>query len=368
MRVAFLDPANWDYDSATPLRRPLAGSQSALCYLAVELARAGHEVAVLNGIAVAGEYDGVRFLNMRDGATGVFLNRFDALVVLNLADALFLQQDLDIRIPKVLWLSHAHDQPAVAPLADERQRSAWAGYAFVSEWQQRECARRFGIAGERSRVMRNAMAPVFAEMNPDPPWFARAVPPVLAYTSTPFRGLSVLLMAFPAIRSAIPGTSLRVFSSMSVYQVAAAEDQFAGLYAQCAAIEGIEYVGALPQRQLAGELRGVAGLAYPSIFAETSCIAVIEAMAAGAFIFTTRLGALPETTNGFAFMAEPRGDPGALAESFAAMTVAAVRALTGNPAAASARRDAQIAFVRDNFSWSLRAREWSSWLAALIGG
>jgi glycosyltransferase involved in cell wall biosynthesis len=366
MRVAFLDPANWDYETTTPSRRPLAGSQSALCYLTVELARAGHEISVLNGIAAAGEHDGVRFLNMREAATGDVLNRFDALVVLNLADALFLRQDLDIRIPMVLWLSHAHDQPAVSPLADERQRSAWTGYAFVSEWQQRECAKRFGIPGERSRVMRNAMAPAFAEINPEPPWFARAAPPVFAYTSTPFRGLAVLLMAFPAIRSAIPGASLRVFSSMSLYQVAASEDQFASLYSQCAAIEGIEYVGALAQPQLACELSGVAGLTYPCVFAETSCIAVIEAMAAGALIFTSRLGALPETTGGFAFLAEP--DPGELAEGFAAMTVEGVRGLAGNPAAACAHRDAQIAYVRENFSWSRRAQEWSSWLAALIGG
>ena len=66
MRVAFLDPANWDSETTTPSRRPLAGNQSALCYLAVELARPGHEISAFNGIAAAGEHDGVRSLNMRD--------------------------------------------------------------------------------------------------------------------------------------------------------------------------------------------------------------------------------------------------------------------------------------------------------------
>ena len=88
---------------------------------------------------------------------------------------------------------------------------------------------------------------------------------------------------------------------------AATKDRYRPLYAQCLA-DGADYRGALGQARLAQELRGVAGLAYPSTFAETSCITVLEAMAAGAFIFTTRLGALPETTNGFGYLVDAEPD------------------------------------------------------------
>ena len=365
VRIAFLDQQPLDYTADTPYQQPLGGSQSALCYLAVELARLGHEIAVLNETTKPGTYRGVQFLHLarvpRD-----FLPRFDVVVVLNSArGGLRLRQDFGLNAPLVLWLSLAPDQPVVEHLAQPQVRDAWNGFAFVSAWQQEQFIARYSIANDKARILRNAISPAFAETPLAPAWFDRGEPPVLAYTSTPFRGLDVLLMAFRQIRREIPEMRLRVFSSMAIYQVRAAQDQYRHLYAQCVS-EGHEYRGPVGQGKLAQELQGVAGLAYPSTFAETSCIAVLEAMAAGAFIFTTRLGALPETTNGFAYLVDPESDPAVLAERFAAMTVKVWRELLADPAAALQRREAQVKFVRDSYRWSDRAVEWASWLERLV--
>lgn len=48
MKIAFADPIACDYTIETPYQQPLGGSQSALCYLAEELASQGHEVFLLN--------------------------------------------------------------------------------------------------------------------------------------------------------------------------------------------------------------------------------------------------------------------------------------------------------------------------------
>ena len=108
----------------------------------------------------------------------------------------------------------------------------------------------------------------------------------LAYTSTPFRGLAVLLACFPAIHRRHPNCQLDVFSSMQVYGQAAKDDPYTAFYDQCRQTEGINYRGSVSQPQLAKELAGATMLAYPNTFAETSCIAVMEALAAGLLVVT----------------------------------------------------------------------------------
>jgi hypothetical protein len=280
MRIAFVDSSGWQYSVETPFERPMGGSQSALCYLAAELARLGLAVTIFNGSTKPSESHGVAVRNQVASAAPDFLNGFDVAIAQNAAIGLPLRREMQTRIPLVLWNQHSYDQPQIARLIQAEERESWSSYAFVSEWQRDHFVRQFSVPLEKSRVMRNAMAPAFASRKIEPPWFATGQPPTLFYSSTPFRGLDVLLQAFPAIRSAVPGTRLRIFSSMGVYQVPAEKDEFRDLYSRARYIKGVQYVGSVGQRSLAKEIAGAAALAYPSTFAETSCIAVIEAMAA----------------------------------------------------------------------------------------
>ena len=163
--------------------------------------------------------------------------------------------------------------------------------------------------------------------------------------------------------NAVAGTRLRIFSGMGVYQVPAEQDQFRPLYDQARSTEGIEYIGPVGQSRLANELTGATALAFPSTFAETSCITVIEAMAVGAAVITTALGALPETTGGFCHPMEPQTDKAKLAEDFAAKTIEALRDMRRDPAAETARRGERMKYVREKYSWPARAKEWETWLS-----
>lgn len=366
MRIAFLDASLADLTADAPYERPVGGSHSAMFYLSVELARLGHTVAIVNGTSAPGEYRGVACVHHREGLTAQYLNGFDVVVALNSACGATLKREIGVRVPLVLWNQHAFDQPPVQELHRLRERKTWAGFAFVSQWQLDTFVEKFWVPREKSIVLRNAAGPAFAGLPPAVPWFARGAAPVLVYTSTPFRGLDVLLSAFPLIRAAIPDVRLRVFSSMALYQVRPEDDKYRELYARCAATEGAEYVGPVGQARLARELAEAAALAYPSTFAETSCIAVIEAMAAGAAVFTTRLGALPETAGGFASMVDPSDDRTKLAGSFAGMVADALAEMRRESAAAAERREAQLAFIRQNYLWPARAAEWQAWLSSLL--
>ena len=367
MRIAFLDCVGWSYGVDAPLAQPMGGTQSAICYLAVELARLGHAISVYNGVPAPAESCGVQLRNLQDVHSPGHLNSCD-VVVCSQAVGRWLRRDCRVSVPMVLWTQHAHDQATVRELSRLNERKCWTGFAYVSDWQRERYEKLFWTPREKGRVLRNAVSPAFVGGNETAPWFTTGDPPTLFYTSTPFRGLDVLLRAFPAIRTAIEGTRLRVFSSMGVYRVPREEDEYRHLYDQCRAMDGVEYVGSVGQSQLADELAGAAALAYPSTFAETSCIAAIEAMALGAAVFVTRLGALTETTGGLASMVDWQSDEAALAASFADMAIEALRDIQKDPETAAARRHERINFVQQNYQWAARANEWIAWLSQLASG
>jgi glycosyltransferase involved in cell wall biosynthesis len=213
--------------------------------------------------------------------------------------------------------------------------------------------------------MRNAIAPSVLARTPETPWYLRKAPPHLVYTSAPYRGLDVLLDAFPAIRDAIPDVHLRIFSGLSTTRGGPDDNRYADLHQKCLSLEGVDYAGPVSQPELAGWLSEAAALAYPSTYPETSCIAALEAMAMGATVVTTRLGALPETLAGHGVLVDFMDRPDLLAVNFAAAVASTLKAQRLLPAAAAARRAAQIAYVRENYVWAHRAREWESWLSQL---
>src|SRR5262249_55839927 len=157
------------------------------------LAGRGHEVFLLNAAREAGESRGVHCLPLTESALEE-LPPVDALVVLNCAGrGQALRSILSPKTKLILWTGHAHDQPAIEALHDPADRQAYDGFAFVSEWQRQEYIRHFGVAPERAAVLRNGIAPVFEGMFAEGTSILehKARPPVLVYTSTPYRGLDL---------------------------------------------------------------------------------------------------------------------------------------------------------------------------------
>ena len=105
MNWVFVDPLPWDYDVATPLVRPLGGSQSALCYLAQALARRGHTVTTLTATTHPRDVASVRCLN-RNKVSAELLRREETVVVELNGPASIAKQYrplLPRGVPLVLW-------------------------------------------------------------------------------------------------------------------------------------------------------------------------------------------------------------------------------------------------------------------------
>lgn len=388
MKIGFLDTYTWDYNIETPYRQPLGGTQSAICYLAEALAAQGNEVFLLNNTSESGMSRGVDCRRrVVDKSNLELLRSLDFLVIVNMVGkGLEIKPFLGHQTKLILWI---HNEPGFVFLQgfnDKREINACDAFVFVSDWQREQFQRIFGIDSNRCCVLRNAIAPCFANIFADDISIQsqKSRPPILAYTSTPFRGLDILLKVFPEIRQAVPGTRLKVFSSMKVHQIDDNNNQlfFGQLYRQCQEIEGIEYIGSIPQPELVRQLRSVTVLAYPNTYSETSSIAVMEAMASGCRIVTSELAALPETTAGFARLVSMSGmenlasvtdwnradkpDWEGYTRRFLEATVAVLKeGATAGDATAENHLRQQVEYVNRGCIWSVRSREWVEWLNSI---
>jgi hypothetical protein len=72
------------------------------------------------------------------------------------------------------------------------------------------------------------------------------------------------------------------------------------LHVRARSLRGVIYHGLAPNPELRAALRNMHFLTYPCTFAETGCLAAIEANGRGVPLDRPSLGALPETTAGFA--------------------------------------------------------------------
>jgi glycosyltransferase involved in cell wall biosynthesis len=364
VKLAFWDTMVVDYTADTPWHKPLGGSQSAICYLAIALTQQGHEVAVINNTSTPGRYRGIYFPESSAGRNAEYLRQQDAIIATGPIGAPL--RKVFPRRPGspllICWLQHASDQPAVASLCIREECEAWDGLAFVSRWQAKNYQASFSIDKRRLRIMRNAIAPFFA----DRPWAWRPIPkdaPMLVYTSTPFRGLDLLLNAFPLMRREIPALRLRLFSSMKGYGLS--DERYLPLFERARSMPGVECLGSVDLHRLALEMAGADMLAYPSTFAETACIAVMEAMASGCLVATTDLGALPETLGGFGGMMPSVNDQNRAGapETFAELVLGMLRQAIEDPTGHEARMTAQVRFAREVYSWPHIAKQWTDWIA-----
>jgi glycosyltransferase involved in cell wall biosynthesis len=365
LSICFLDPKGWDYNVDIPFLRPLGGSESALCYLAAELAKLGHDITLLTGTTKPDRILGVNCLNQSLVGTEFFSQRkFNAVIVLNNAGMSSLKWNLPSSTKLILWTGHAVDQPAMQVLSRRNTRKKWDYIACVSDWQKQSVINAFHTDDSSVHVLKNAIAPAFENLfrSREDLVAQKSDGLRLAYTSTPFRGLDLLLRIFPSVRRSHPHATLHIYSSMNIYQEAFdtsdASDPYAHLYESARRTAGVEYVGPVPQADLSAALSRCHVLSYPNTFPETSCIAVMEALAAGLLVVTSDLGALAETTQGFARLVPYQ--PGNLDYYVQGYTTALAESLESG--AAADRLYEQVSHMNAHYTWKRRAADWVEFL------
>lgn len=202
----------------------------------------------------------------------------------------------DFNKKMIYWNQLSYDQESVMFLSHKENVDRLEKIVFVSHWQAEQFRKIFRIPGNKTHVIKNACLGVGKRK------FDQSRKIRLCYVSTPWRGLDVLLKAWEILAPDPEKCELHIFSSCKIYgpEYSSEDQKYQYLYDWCEKLPGAVYRGSIPNEQLRSELPGFDILAYPSTFEETSCIAVIDALSAGLRVVCSPIGALPETTEGWA--------------------------------------------------------------------
>jgi glycosyltransferase involved in cell wall biosynthesis len=265
----------------------------------------------------------------------------------------------DFSKPTIYWNQLSYDQQAVQFLTERGSVDKIDKFVFVSHWQAEMFRKLFGIPGFKTQVIKNACLGVEQR-----PIVGKKDKIKLCYTSTPWRGLDVLLDAWEIAKPT--DCELHIFSSTKIYGkdfAISTAGNYQELFDRCKTIEGVVYRDFTPNEELRKELHIFDILAYPNTFEETSCITVIEALSAGLRVVTSNLGALPETTEGWARMYPYLMDKQKHAEVFALILVEEIEKVRNGQLDLHLEQQKQI--YAPKWSWNKRINEWTNFLNTL---
>lgn len=178
----------------------------------------------------------------------------------------------------------------------------------LSTWHTDHLAGRYPFLG--SRLVQSANG-IEHDLFRPLPWADRK--PRVLYTSSPDRGLDVVLSLWPRIREQAPDAQL-AYCYPDVYDAVAAQNPAIGAHRdrirKLSDQPGVTRLGSLPQPTLAALMCDSRVWVHPSwctahvagqgvvahvVFHETSCIGAMEAQAAGCHVVASGWGALKET-------------------------------------------------------------------------
>jgi len=217
--------------------------------------------------------------------------------------------------PNILWVHNSYDQPNLYPwFKNKLNHRKYDWYVFNSHWTYEKYRMIFDIPTDISLVIKNGFDDdliIKTDFKPKEKL-------KLVYTSTPWRGLDVLLSAMEQIKT--DKVELDIYSSTQIYGDAfknQTDKQFTALYDKAKTIKNVNYKGYLNHKELMKILHTYDAYIHPSTFEETFCLAAMESLAAGLVTVTTDLGALYETCAEFPIYVPYLKDKEALSNQFA---------------------------------------------------
>ncbi len=257
----------------------------------------------------------------------------------------------------IYWL---HDLPG-DPESEHLKNQGWKRFdklVFVSNWQLENYSKHYGIPYSKCVVLQNAIEPIGTH---DKDFTGRIK---LMYHSTPHRGLDLLVAVFQKLCEMFDNIELDVFSSFAIYGWKERDEPFKKVFDVCKSHPKINYFGSVSNEEIRQALQRNHIWAYPSIWQETSCMCLMEAMSAGLYCVHPNLAALPETAANWTHMYQWDEDPPRHANKFAANLIQAIKIV--NTEQAQHRIQMTKTYADSFYSWEIRKHQWEQMLKGVL--
>jgi glycosyltransferase involved in cell wall biosynthesis len=257
----------------------------------------------------------------------------------------------------ILWIQNSYDQPNLAPwFKDKSNHNKYDWYVFNSHWCAEKYRMMFGVPAHKCTVIKNAI-----DNFPGRAVYKKGEPVKLLFTSTPWRGLNVMLGAMQLIKN--PLITCDVYSSTKIYGSGFDEANYKlykPLFDQAKQLPNVNYKGFVANEELLKNMYNYHIFAYPNIWEETSCIAAIEALAAGLHGVVTNFGALFETCSEWPTYVQYQSDYKNLCQMFAYAIEGVVEIL--HTEGMQELLTSQQMFYKKFYNWENRKHEWTNFL------
>lgn len=261
--------------------------------------------------------------------------------------------------PSKIRILVLHDLPEDPESEKVLRDGGWEKFhklVFVSYWQMNGYIQRYNIPWSKCIVLQNAIEPI--EEHEKPKDKIR-----LCYFSTPHRGLNILVPVFERLAEEHDNIELDVFSSFKLYGWEENDSRFEDLFERCRSHDKINYHGAVSNKEIREYLKTAHILAYPSIWQETSCLVLIEAMSAGLVCVHPNYGALSETAYNWTMMYHWNEDLNQHAGTFYHVLKQAIQHVeNGETGMAPIAKK----FVDTFHSWEVKKTQWEMLIQSLL--
>lgn len=342
----------WNPDIAA--RQGIGGSESMVIEMSKRLVALGNKVRVFNECeGVGGVFEGVEYIDHNRYQH----NSCDVLIASRRPDACDRIHNLT-RKASLCWVHDIH----CGSLLTHDRAIAVDKFLCLTNWHKDFFLQAHDtVHPDQVIVTRNGIdLSLFEGDVPRNPHHA-------VYSSSPDRGLEVLLRVWPRIRARVPDATLDVFYGFQTWEGLAGHDagqaqlirHLKNMLNASAAI-GVTHHGRVDHKTLAKSYMKAGVWGSPTWFTETSCRSAMEAQAAGLRIVTSPIAALNETVGSRGTMIQ--GDW--LTEQYQNDFVEAVVNEMMKPG--DSDRKALQEYARNNFGLDSLAKEWDGMLRNVL--